>query len=193
MTDRPVALITGASAGLGAEFARALAARGADVILTARREERLVELAKDLQSEYGTATEILAVDLATDEGLAAVKAKVLATPNLRWLINNAGSGLPGRFDQIPVDQLDRMHRLHVLAPLQLTHAALQGMRLRGSGDIINVASVVSFIMIAGSVGYSSTKSWLHVFSEGIHLELKSGLLRGAHPVALSGIYRDGVP
>jgi short-subunit dehydrogenase len=172
MTPRPVALITGASAGLGAEFARALAARGADLILTARREERLAALAKQLQTEYGTHTDLVAADLATDAGVAAVKGKIAATQNLQWLINNAGFGVPGRFTTVAIDDLDRMHRLHVLAPLQLTHAALRGMVARDSGTIINVASVVSFLLTSGSVGYASTKSWLHVFSEGIYLELR---------------------
>jgi short-subunit dehydrogenase len=171
--QRPVALITGASAGLGAEFARTLAARGADLILTARREERLVILAKQLQTEHGTHTDIVTADLATDLGVAAVKAKIAATSNLQWLINNAGFGVKGRFYKAPIDEIDRMHRLHVLAPLQLTHAALTGMVARDTGAIINVASVVSFLLVAGSVGYTSTKSWLHVFSEGIHVELKS--------------------
>jgi uncharacterized protein len=173
MMPRPVALITGASSGLGAEFARALAAQGADLILTARREERLAALATQLQAEHGTHTDTLAADLATDAGVTAVKAKIAATPNLHWLINNAGFGMKGRFDKAAIDDLDRMHRLHVLAPLQLTHAALAGMVARDAGAIINVASVVSFLLVSGSVGYAATKSWLHVLSEGIHLELRS--------------------
>jgi short-subunit dehydrogenase len=171
--SRPIALITGASAGLGAEFARALAAQGADLILTARREERLVTLAKQLQSEHGTHTDVLTADLATDEGIAAVKARIAATPNLRWLVNNAGFGMKGYFHKVAIDDLDRMYRLHVLAPLQLTHAALTGMVARDAGAIINVASVVSFIMSAGSVGYAASKTWLHVFSEGIYIELRA--------------------
>jgi short-subunit dehydrogenase len=173
MTPRPVALVTGASAGLGAEFARALAAQGADLILTARRKDRLSALAQQLHAKHGTHTDLLAADLATDAGVAAVASKITATPSLRWLINNAGFGVPGRFHTSAIDDLDRMHRLHVLAPLQLTHAALGGMVARDAGAIINVASVVSFLLITGSVGYTSTKSWLHVFSEGIYLELRS--------------------
>lgn len=173
MTARPVALITGASSGLGVQFARALAARGADLILTARREQRLAVLATQLQTEFGIHTDILAADLATDAGVAAVKARIAATPNLHWLINNAGFGVAGRFSGARIDDLDRMHRLHVLAPLQLTHAALSGMVARDAGAIINVASVVSFLLISGSAGYAATKSWLHVFSEGIYLELSS--------------------
>lgn len=172
MTPRPVALITGASAGLGAEFARALAARGADLILTARREERLAALAQQLHAEHGTHTEVLAADLATDAGVAAVEAKIAATPDLHWLINNAGFGVPGRVTSVAIADLDRMHRLHVLAPLHLTHAALGGMVARDAGAIINVASVVSFLLSTGSVSYASTKTWLHVFSEGIYLELR---------------------
>jgi short-subunit dehydrogenase len=173
MTSRPVALITGASAGLGAEFARALAARGVDLILTARREDRLVTLAHQLLTEHGTRTEVLKADLATDEGVAAVKAKIVATPNLQWLINNAGFGLKGYFHRVAIDDLDRMYRLQVLAPMQLTHAALTGMVTRNAGAVINVASVVSFLMSAGSVGYAASKSWLHVFSEGLYIELRS--------------------
>jgi hypothetical protein len=81
--------------------------------------------------------------------------------------------MKGRFDRAAIDDLDRMHRLHVLAPLQLTHAALGGMLARGAGAIINVASVAGFVLVAGSVGYAATKSWLHVLSEGIYLELRS--------------------
>jgi short-subunit dehydrogenase len=172
-TPRPVALITGASSGLGAEFARALAAKGADLILVARREDRLLALSKQLAAEHGTHTEVLAVDLATDTGVAAVKAKIEATPALHWLVNNAGFGVKGYFHKASVDALDPMYRLQVLAPFQLTHAALTGMVARNAGAIINVASVVSFVMTAGSVSYASTKSWLHVFTEGIFIELRS--------------------
>ena len=172
-TPRPVALITGASSGLGAEFARALAARGADLILAARREERLLALAKQLQAEHGTRTEVLVVDLASDDGIAAVKARILATPNLHWLINNAGFNVKGYFHRAPVDILDRMFHLQVLAPFQLTRAALEAMVARNAGAIINVASLVSFIMTVGSVSYASTKSWLHAFTEGIYIEQRN--------------------
>ena len=192
MTSRPVALITGASAGLGAEFARALAARGADLILTARREDRLVTLAEQLETEHGTRTDILTADLATDEGLAAVKARIAATPSLQWLINNAGFGAKGYFHKAAIADLDRMHRLHVLAPLQLTHAALTGMVARDAGAIINVASVISFLMTAGSVSYAASKSWLHVFSEGIYIEMRASRSKVRHPVTVPGVYRDGI-
>ena len=105
---RPVALITGASSGMGAEFARALAAKGADLILVARREDRLLALAKQLQADHGTRTEVVVVDLATDDGIAVVKTRILTTPNLHWLINNAGFNVKGYFHKAPVDTLDRV-------------------------------------------------------------------------------------
>ncbi len=169
----PVALITGASSGLGAEFARALAARGADLILVARRADRLMALAKELEAERGVHAEVLVADLATDSGVAAVKARIEATPRLQWLINNAGFNVKGYFHNAPLEALDPMYRLQVLAPFRLTHAALQGMVARNAGAIINVASVVSFVMTAGSVSYASTKSWLHIFTEGLFIELRS--------------------
>jgi uncharacterized protein len=173
MTTRPVALITGASAGLGAEFARALAARGADLILVARREERLAALSRQLQSEHGAHADLLVADLASEAGVALVDAKIAATPNLHWLINNAGFGVPGRFHTAAIGDLERMHRLHVMAPLRLTHTALSGMVGRDAGSIVNVSSVIGFVLIAGSAGYAASKSWLHVFSESIYLELES--------------------
>jgi uncharacterized protein len=169
----PVALITGASSGLGAEFARALAARGADLILVARREDRLMTLAKQLEAAHGVRAEILVADLATDAGVAAAKARIESTPNLQWLINNAGFNVKGYFHKAPVQALDPLYRLQVLAPFQLTHAALNVMTARNEGAIINVASVVSFVMTAGSVSYASTKTWLHTFTEGIFIELRS--------------------
>jgi short-subunit dehydrogenase len=172
-SPRPVALITGASSGLGAEFARALAAKGAALILAARRGDRLNALAAELASRHGTYSEVLIVDLATDQGIETVEAKILATPTLHWLINNAGFNVKGYFHKAPVDTLDRMYRLQVLAPFRLTHAALAGMTERNAGAIINVASVVSFIMTVGSVSYASTKTWIHTFTEGIYIEQRN--------------------
>lgn len=167
---KPVALITGASAGIGATFARQLADRGCDLILVARRADRLAELAATLAPAR---VEILAADLATDEGIAATRAKIEATPDLDYVINNAGFGTKGRFVDANFDSQDRMHRLHVMATLHLTHAALRLMVPRDRGSIINVASVAGFTHSAGSTSYNSTKHWINAFSEGIYLELLS--------------------
>ena len=167
---KPVALITGASAGIGVEFARQLARRGFDLILVARRADRLAEVAESLKPAR---VETLVADLATDEGIARTRAKIEGTPPLEVLVNNAGFGTKGRFADADFESQDRMHRLHVMATLHLTHAALRGMVARNRGAIINVASVAGFTHSAGSTSYNSTKHWINAFTEGIYLELLS--------------------
>jgi uncharacterized protein len=173
VSERAIGLITGASAGLGATFARALAKRGIDLMLVARRTERLQELARSLQQEFSCRCEVITADLATDDGIVAVREKIAATPTLRWLINNAGYATKQRFYATELAEQDRMHRLHVLAPLHLTHAALAHMVPADEGFIINVASVAGFFLSVGGVSYAATKSWLHVFTSGIDVELQS--------------------
>jgi short-subunit dehydrogenase len=169
---RPLALITGASSGIGAAFAWELAKRGNDLILVARRGDRLEELARGMEQKYGIAAGIVAADLATEEGLASVEQRIQAEENLELLVNNAGFGTRGLFFRADVDGQDLMHRLHVLATLRLTHAALQGMVRRGKGGIINVSSVAAFWQSPGSVSYCATKCWMNSFTEGLALELK---------------------
>jgi hypothetical protein len=170
---RPLALITGASSGIGATFARKLAARGYDLVLVARRKERLEEQARAIQAIHSVEAEILPADLTRDADLKAVEDRIAAAPNLEFLVNNAGFGIAGRFFSVPVDGQDQMHRLHILAPMRLMHAALQGMVARGRGNIVNVSSVSGFGQNPGSVGYSATKTWMSAFTEGIYMELKS--------------------
>jgi short-subunit dehydrogenase len=170
---RPTALITGASSGIGATFARRLAARGYDLVLVARRLDRLEQQANAIQAAHSVQAEILAADLTRDTDLKMVEDRIAAAPNLEFLINNAGFGIVGRFFSVPLDGQDQMHRLHVLAPMRLMHAALQGMVARGRGNIVNVSSVSGFGQNPGSVSYSATKTWMTSFTEGIYMELKS--------------------
>jgi short-subunit dehydrogenase len=168
-----LALITGASSGIGATFARQLAARGCDLVLVARRKARLEEQARAIQAAHSVQVEILPADLTRDAGLKAVEDRIAAAPNLEFLVNNAGFGITGLFFANPLDGQDQMHRLHVLAPMRLMHAALEGMVARRSGNIINVSSVSGFGQNPGSVSYSATKTWMSSFTEGIYMELKS--------------------
>jgi uncharacterized protein len=165
--ERPRALITGASSGIGAAFARALASRGYSLILVARRKERLEALAGEINAE------VLVADLTNDAELKRVEDRIAAAENLDLLVNNAGFGTLGRFWEADLDGQDRMHRLHVLATMRLTHAALRGMVARGSGAVINVASVAGFVQSPGSTSYGATKRWINAFTEGLYLELKS--------------------
>ena len=170
---RPLALITGASSGIGAAFARQLAARGYDLVLVARRRDRLEQQARTIQEGHSVQAEILAADLTRDADLKAGEERIAAAPNLEFLVNNAGFGITGLFISLPLEGQDQMHRLHVLAPMRLMHAALQGMVARGRGNIINVSSVSGFGQNPGSVSYSATKTWMSSFTEGVYMELKS--------------------
>ncbi|MCE4024920.1 SDR family oxidoreductase [Microbacterium sp. Au-Mic1] len=157
----PTALITGASAGIGAEFARQLAGRGADLVLVARSEEALQALAADLRSRHGIAVEVLVADLAVDQDVDRVARRVAdADRPIDMLVNNAGFGLPLHFADNDVADEVRHLRVLVEAPMRLMHAALGLMRGRG-GRIINVASSAGFISRST---YSACKAWVIGFS-----------------------------
>ncbi|PRB06272.1 short-chain dehydrogenase [Microbacterium sp. MYb72] len=163
----PTALITGASAGLGAEFARQLARRRADLILVARSGDALEELATELRGAYGVAVEVLPADLAVEGDVERVAARLLDTADpVDLLVNNAGFGLPLQFADNDIADEVRHLRVHVEASMRLMHAALQTMRGRG-GRIINVASVAGFISRST---YSACKSWLIGFSRWANAE-----------------------
>ncbi len=167
-SDRPVALVTGASAGLGATFARALARRGYDMVLVARRRERLENLASELRDRFGVEAEPLPADLTKDEELHRVE-DYLREKSVSCLVNNAGFGNMPMFHEDDVGSQEAMIRLHVLAVARLTHAALPGMMQRGEGNIINVSSVAAFIQGGSGILYCATKAWINSFTEGIHL------------------------
>jgi hypothetical protein len=166
-----LAVITGASSGIGSVFARKLAPDH-DLLLIARRKDRLESLAADLSAQYGSDVSVLAADLADEKGLALAANRIEGEPSLALLVNNAGFGSRGLFwEDLAVQE--QMHRLHVMATVRLCYAALQVMVRKNSGGIINVASVAAFVRRAGSVSYGSTKSWMAVFTEALYLELRS--------------------
>lgn len=171
MASKPLALITGASAGIGAAFARALAARGYDLILVARRRDRLETLAAELTAAHACHAAVLPADLTEPAQLRQVDERIRSTPKIDLVINNAGFGIPGRFWETDPDAQDRLHQLHVVATMRLTHAALSAMVPRGSGAVINVSSVAGFIATPTSVTYSASKCWMNRFTEGVYMEL----------------------
>ena len=141
---RSVAVITGASSGIGTVFARKLAAQY-DLLLVARRKDRLETLAAELIAQYGSVVTVLAADLTNEKDLAAVAERIASEQNLALLVNDAGFGARGLFWETSLEVQEQMHRLHVTATLRLSHAALQNMVARDSGGIINVASVAALI------------------------------------------------
>jgi hypothetical protein len=170
---KPLAVVTGASSGLGAVFARKLAARGYDLALVARRQERLLQMADELGSQYHVNCSLLAADLTRDADLLRVEEFLAGAANLHLLVNNAGFGTLGRFFEAPVATQDAMHRLHILAIMRLTHAALGNLTARNRGAVINVSSVAAFAPRPGTTSYYATKAWINCFTEGLDLELKS--------------------
>jgi short-subunit dehydrogenase len=171
------ALITGGSSGIGATFARHLAAQGYDLVLVARGEDRLAAAADELRSQYGVAVETLVADLSEPEGIERVESRIRELDRLTLLINNAGFGTAGRFAKVDIARHEDMLNVHVVAPTRLSHAALPGMVKRRQGGIINVASIAAFVPLPGGVNYSSTKAYLLMFSQGLYAESRSRNVR----------------
>jgi short-subunit dehydrogenase len=165
---KPVALITGASAGIGEEFARQLAERGNDLVLVARDRARLDALAKSLNDEFGAQCEVLAADLTDSEQLGTVEARA---HSVDVLVNNAGFGTFGRFDELDLDTEVREINLNVVALVRLTHAAAGPMVERGEGGILNVSSLASYQPGPLNATYSATKAFVTSFTEAVHEEL----------------------
>lgn len=166
---KKIALITGATAGIGAAFAKFLAEEGFDLVLVARDLDRLQERSTEF-SRLGAKVEIISADLATQSGQEKVEARMLDAENpIEVLINNAGFGINKAFSHSDRAAESKLVEVLVTAPMRFTHAILPSMKARNSGVIINVSSVASFI--AGG-SYSAAKSYLTVLSESIHTELR---------------------
>jgi uncharacterized protein len=170
-TTRPLAVVTGASAGIGKVFCEKLAGRGYDLIIAARNAARLESLRQELETRHGVAVEVFPADLTIDTDVSLLAERLTRSCQLGLLVNNAGFGTRGKLvDASPALQ-ESMLRLHVVAPMRLSQAALPVLLANGRGAIVNVSSVASFIYSAGNVNYCATKAYLTTFSEGLAAEL----------------------
>jgi uncharacterized protein len=168
---RATALITGASSGIGAAFARTLARRGYDLVLVARREDRLQALADELQPGRDIRIETLRADLAKPDDLERVTNRI-AMGGMNLVVNNAGVGAYGAFAELPLERQLSMIDLNVRALTAVAHAALRSMQERQRGAIINVASTVAFQPGPYMATYAATKSYVLSFTESLHEEAR---------------------
>jgi short-subunit dehydrogenase len=170
-TSQGTALITGASSGIGAIYADRLARRGYELILVARNQSRLEELAARLQDETGRSVEILPADLNNDADLRRVETVLRTNSTISMLVNNAGLGGAAPLLASDVDAMDRMIRLNVLALTRLTYAAAPAFVDRGSGTIINIASIVAISPETLNGVYGGSKAFVLAFSQSLQHEL----------------------
>ena len=168
---RPLAVVTGASAGIGKTYCERLAARGHDLLLVAREAGRLQALKQELEQRYGVSVEVFPADLTIDTDVSLLAETLARSPNLALLVNNAGFGTRDTLADASPARQEAMLQLHAMAPLRLTQAALPVMLKRKRGAIVNVSSVASFVFSANNVNYCATKAYLTVFSEGLAAEL----------------------
>lgn len=167
------AVITGASSGLGEVFARKLAAQGSSLLLVARRQERIKQLAASLSAQHRVQIATHPCDLADPAQTEALALRLQSEPTPDLLVNNAGFGTRGLFHQTDYSRQLDMVNVHVLATMRLTRAVLPAMVNCRSGAIVNVASVAGFWRSPGNASYCATKGWMNDFTEALRVELDS--------------------
>jgi len=167
-----LAVVTGASAGIGREFCVQLAARGHDLLVVARDRDRLTALQRNLAERHRIVVEPFPADLSRESDITRLAERVGGAADLSVLVNNAGFGTRGTLLESDLERQAEMLRLHTMAPMRLTAAALPVLLRRKGGAVVNVSSIASFIFSAGNANYCATKAYLTTFTEGVAAELR---------------------
>ncbi|HEY0231536.1 MAG TPA: SDR family oxidoreductase, partial [Dokdonella sp.] len=175
--NKGTALITGASAGIGAIYADRLARRGYDLILVARSGDRLQQLASRLRAQTGRSVGVIVADLNDKADLAGVEAELRRDPGITMLVNNAGVGAQAALLDADVDVMDAMIGLNVLALTRLTYAAVPGFVARGGGIVINISSIVSVAPEMLNGVYGGSKAFVLALTQSLHHELAAKGIR----------------
>lgn len=169
-TEKGIALVTGASSGIGAVYADRLARRGYDLILVARDRARLEVLAERLHSETGRTIEVIAADLVDPAAVAALAERIAREQRLTLLINNAGMAVHGALMNASADELTRMIALNVTAPTLLTRAAVSAFGEHGGGSVVNISSILAVAPEILDSAYAATKAYLLALGQGLAAE-----------------------
>lgn len=169
--ERKVAIVTGATSGIGKEFAFKLAEKGYDLIVVGRREELLNDVADKLRKSYGITVDVNILDLSDTNQLDIFYDKVKEIENVEFLVNNAGLGIEGIFSNDEYKNQEKLLKVHVDASTKITHGVISNMKKNKSGYIVNVASLAGFNAFPDSLMYCSTKSYLITMSQCLAMEL----------------------
>lgn len=169
--EKGTALVTGASSGIGAVYADRLAARGHDLILVARRRDRLDTLARRLNAEFGRRVEVHPADLADPADTARLEAELSTRDDIDMLVNCAGVGALGPGAAVPGDAIGALVKVNVLALTGLSLAAARAFAQRRRGTIINIGSIIALMPLPGAAGYSASKAYVLNFSRALQSEL----------------------
>ncbi|QVK17022.1 SDR family oxidoreductase [Mycoplasmatota bacterium] len=166
------ALITGASSGIGEQYARKMASLNNDLVLVARRKEKLDTLAKELESNYGVQIDIIQADLSLENDVIRVEKYINQNSDISILINNAGFAVPEIFSESEIDKQLSMIYVHNIACVRLTHASIKYMFKKNKGIIINVASTLAYMPMEKNSIYCASKAFINSFSEVVNYESK---------------------
>ncbi|MDR2757537.1 MAG: SDR family oxidoreductase [Planctomycetaceae bacterium] len=169
---RPLAAITGASDGLGKEFARQLAAEGYDLLIVARRGKLLEEIKAEFETKYGISVEPYVCDLSNTEEVRQLEERLEKSESIEFLVNSAGFGFTGAFPNVDPDCEEKMMRVHTISLMRLSRAALIPMCRRKKGFLINLSSVAAFLYGTNSAEYIATKAYVLSFSKSIQCDIK---------------------
>lgn len=168
--ENKTAIITGATSGIGAVYAKRFAEQGYDLVITGRRKEKIEAVAENIRKEYKVTVEVILAELSEMEGIHKV-IEAIHTKQVEVLVNNAGFGISSYFQNCDLASAEQLTNVNVIAPMELIHAVLPDMIKRKRGTIINISSTSVYMIIANNAVYSGSKAFLKSFSEGLHLDL----------------------
>lgn len=172
------AVITGATSGIGAAFARRLAQDGYDLIITGRKKDIIQKLADDLSQRYGVGVNVIIAELSDDDDYRKLADAVKSREDIEMVVNNAGySGYARHFEEVDIAEHEKMVKVHQVVPMRLVALTVPGMIKRKKGAIINLSSIASFLYLPSGSIYCSTKAFIRMYSQCLYLELKDKGIR----------------